>query len=187
MKIFATAKIHRIAENTEYNAVLTEKEVFDQIVLLQKQLTEQSSTSLHRLGEAIYDARGEGEDVHVSDEQVASICAVFAQREETLREILEFYKTVYSDLRRKRTPDKDKDDDIGDGSDGQDPKFNEALRIAVENDRISTSLLQRTLSIGYGRAAKIIGEMERRGFVGPAVDNKPREILMTKDAYAELS
>jgi S-DNA-T family DNA segregation ATPase FtsK/SpoIIIE len=77
-------------------------------------------------------------------------------------------------------------DDDAAGADGQDPKFYEALRIAVDNNRISTSLLQRMLSIGYGRAAKIIDEMERMGFVGPAVGNKPREIRITKQAYAEL-
>jgi S-DNA-T family DNA segregation ATPase FtsK/SpoIIIE len=42
------------------------------------------------------------------------------------------------------------------------------------------------LSIGYGRAAKIIDQMERMGFVGPAVGNKPREIRITEQGYAEL-
>ena len=93
-------------ENTNQNAVLTEKEVFDQIVLLQKQLTEQSPTSLHRLGEAIYDARGEGEDGQVSDEQVANICAVFAQREETLRDIMKLYERMYNNLQQEKREQK---------------------------------------------------------------------------------
>lgn len=88
---------NNMSENTNHNAVLTEKEIFDQIVLLQKQLTEQSPTSLHRLGEAIYDTR--------SDDQVANICAVFAQREETLHDMMELYKRMYSDVRQEKKKD----------------------------------------------------------------------------------
>ena len=91
-----------ITENTNENAVLTEKEIFDQIVLLQKQLTEQSSTSLHRLGEAISDARGESEFGLISGEQVASICAVFAQREETLRDMMKLYERMYNNLQQEK-------------------------------------------------------------------------------------
>ncbi len=103
---------NNMSENANNNVVLTEKEIFDQIVLLQKQLTEQSPTSLHRLGEAIYDARGEGEDAHISDEQVADIGAVFAQREETLYKMLEFYKTMYSELQREKKSSKSEVIDI---------------------------------------------------------------------------
>ena len=95
-----------ITENNNSNAVLTEKEVFGQIVLLQKQLTEQSPTSLHRLGEAISEARGEGEDAHLSDEQVANICAVFAQREETLRDMMKLYERMYNNLQQEKREQK---------------------------------------------------------------------------------
>ena len=84
---------------------------------------------------------------------------------------------------------KSRDDDYGD-EDGEigdlDPKFYEALGIAVKNKRISTSLLQRAISIGYGRAAKILDQMEERGFIGPASGNKPRDILISEEAYREL-
>ena len=91
-----------ITKNTNENAVLTEKEIFDQIVLLQKQLTEQSYTSLYRLGEALSNARGEGEDVPLSDEQVSNVCAVFAQREETLNQMLRMYQQMYDNLQQER-------------------------------------------------------------------------------------
>ena len=93
-------------ENTNQNDVLTEKEIFDQIVLLQKQLTEQSFTSLYRLGEAISYARGENEDGQVSDEQVADICAVFAQREETLRGMMKLYERMYNNLQQEKREQK---------------------------------------------------------------------------------
>ena len=93
-------------ENTVPNATLTEKEIFDQIVLLQKQLTECSLTSLHRLGEALGSAFGENEDVQLTADQVSNICAVFAQREETLREMLKFYQDMYKDLQAKNKAEK---------------------------------------------------------------------------------
>ena len=92
----------KMTDNKTENAVLTEKEIFDQIVLLQKQLTENSSTSLYRLGEALYDARGEGEEAGLTDDQVSEICKVFAQREETLYRMLEFYRKMYDDCRNEK-------------------------------------------------------------------------------------
>ena len=91
-----------MSENINTNAVLTEKEIFDQIVLLQKQLTEQSPTSLHRLGEALYDARGEGEEAQLSDASVANVCAVFSQREETLNQMLSMYRGMYADIQKEK-------------------------------------------------------------------------------------
>jgi S-DNA-T family DNA segregation ATPase FtsK/SpoIIIE len=62
--------------------------------------------------------------------------------------------------------------------DEQDELFEQALRICVEMKRASTSVLQRRLSIGYGRAAKIIDAMERAGYVGAADGaSKPRPVL----------
>ena len=59
-----------------------------------------------------------------------------------------------------------------------DELFEQALRICVEMKRASTSVLQRRLSIGYGRAAKIIDGMERAGYVGAADGaSKPRPVL----------
>jgi S-DNA-T family DNA segregation ATPase FtsK/SpoIIIE len=59
----------------------------------------------------------------------------------------------------------------------QDELFDEALLIVTDMGRASTSVLQRRLSIGYGRAAKILDMMERRGFIGPAEGSKPRKVL----------
>lgn len=72
------------------------------------------------------------------------------------------------------------------GGDGEDPKFWEAVEVAVNSDKVSTSLLQRRTGIGYGRAAKIIDRMEELGFVGPAENNKPRKLLITAQDFAEL-
>jgi S-DNA-T family DNA segregation ATPase FtsK/SpoIIIE len=66
-----------------------------------------------------------------------------------------------------------------------DSKFEEAVRIAIESGKISTSLLQRRLGIGYGRAAKLIDLMEDKGYVGAANGTKPREVLISMNEFLE--
>ncbi|MDO4781535.1 MAG: DNA translocase FtsK 4TM domain-containing protein [Candidatus Saccharibacteria bacterium] len=64
------------------------------------------------------------------------------------------------------------------GGDGDD-MFKDAVRVVTESRRASTSLLQMRLKIGYGRAARIMAEMEDRGIIGPANGSKPREVLIS--------
>jgi DNA segregation ATPase FtsK/SpoIIIE, S-DNA-T family len=59
-----------------------------------------------------------------------------------------------------------------------DPRFDEAVRIVAETQRCSTSWLQRKMTIGYNRAAKIVESMELRGIVGPPNGAKDREIFV---------
>ena len=59
-----------------------------------------------------------------------------------------------------------------------DPRFDEAVRIVAETQRCSTSWLQRKMTVGYNRAAKIVEMMEKRGMVGPPNGAKDREILV---------
>ena len=61
--------------------------------------------------------------------------------------------------------------------DDNDPMFDDAVRLVFEFGKASTSLLQRRLRIGYGRAAHLIDLMERDGLVGPADGSRPRELL----------
>ena len=67
---------------------------------------------------------------------------------------------------------------------GGDSKFREAVKLAVEEGKISTSLMQRRLGLGYGRAAKIIDSMEQMGYVSKPDGNKPRRVLLTPEEYA---
>ena len=68
--------------------------------------------------------------------------------------------------------------DIG-GSDMDDDMFKDAVRCVIEGRKASTSLLQRRLRIGYGRAARLIETMEEQGIVGPADGARPREVLVS--------
>jgi S-DNA-T family DNA segregation ATPase FtsK/SpoIIIE len=68
--------------------------------------------------------------------------------------------------------------DMGGGSGSDDDMFKDAVRCVIEGRKASTSLLQRRLRIGYGRAARLIEEMEEQGIVGPADGARPREVLV---------
>jgi S-DNA-T family DNA segregation ATPase FtsK/SpoIIIE len=69
----------------------------------------------------------------------------------------------------------------------RDTLYNDAVRVVVSEGRASTSLLQRRLSIGYGRAAKLIDMMFHNNIVGPADGSKPREILVGMDFLDRLN
>ncbi len=124
----------------------------------------------------------------VSDEEVEKIVEYIRRNNDEVRYDQNFLDNLdrEAELIGNKRESRDEYDDDGEGSGELDPKFYEALGIAVKNKRISTSLLQRAISIGYGRAAKILDQMEEKGFIGPASGNKPREILISEDAYREL-
>jgi S-DNA-T family DNA segregation ATPase FtsK/SpoIIIE len=64
-------------------------------------------------------------------------------------------------------------------NDADDDMFKDAVRCVIEGRKASTSLLQRRLRIGYGRAARLIEAMEEQGIVGPADGSRPREVLVS--------
>ena len=71
-----------------------------------------------------------------------------------------------------------------DGTHGdEDELFEEAKGIIVKANKASTSMLQRRLSIGYGRAAKILDMLEDAEIIGPSNGSKPREVLISESEY----
>jgi S-DNA-T family DNA segregation ATPase FtsK/SpoIIIE len=76
------------------------------------------------------------------------------------------------------------DDDAGDNE--HDELYHDAVRLVIEFGKASTSLLQRRLRIGYGRAAHLIDLMEKDGIVGAADGPKPREVLKRPDWLSEV-
>lgn len=67
--------------------------------------------------------------------------------------------------------------DTGTG-DADDDMWRDAVHVVLEARKASTSLLQRRLRIGYGRAARLIEQMEEQGIVSPADGSRPREVLV---------
>lgn len=69
--------------------------------------------------------------------------------------------------------------DLGGGGESDDSLWKDAVSLVVENRKASTSLLQRKLRIGYGRAARLIESMEEQGIIGSADGSRPREVLVS--------
>jgi S-DNA-T family DNA segregation ATPase FtsK/SpoIIIE len=75
----------------------------------------------------------------------------------------------------------------GDGGAGErDSLFRQAAEVCIQNQLGSTSLLQRRMSIGYGRAARIIDQLELAGVLGPANGSKPRDVLVGLEELDDL-
>ncbi|MDD3429410.1 MAG: DNA translocase FtsK [Oscillospiraceae bacterium] len=73
------------------------------------------------------------------------------------------------------------------GDDGQDPVFKQAVECVVDAGQASTSLLQRRLKLGYARAARIMDEMEQLHIIGPYEGSKPRQVLITRQQFIEMT
>jgi S-DNA-T family DNA segregation ATPase FtsK/SpoIIIE len=79
--------------------------------------------------------------------------------------------------------DEEEDGETFDGE--QDPKYEDAVRVVLEAGKASTSILQRRLRLGYGRAARILDMMQRDGIIGAPDGSKPREVLKRPDWLRE--
>ena len=65
----------------------------------------------------------------------------------------------------------------------QDELYDEALRLIIETNQASVSILQRRMRLGYTRAARLIDIMEQNGIVGPYCGSKPRDILVNREEW----
>ena len=98
--------------------------------------------------------------------------------EEEIHEIVGFISQQmepnYLDESVLELPDESTEENDSSGDD--DPMYEEAVRVVARDSRASTSHLQRRLSLGYNRAARMVDQMERDGLVGPSRGAKPREV-----------
>jgi len=81
------------------------------------------------------------------------------------------------------------DDEEAEGTEfegGDDPAYQDAVRVVLEMGKASTSTLQRRLRLGYGRAARILDMMQHEGIIGPPDGSKPREVLKRPDWLEEV-
>ena len=76
-------------------------------------------------------------------------------------------------------------DGAADGGDG-DELLPAAVEVVLETGQASVSMLQRRLKLGYSRAARLVDQMEERGYVGPFEGSKPRQLLITREKWQEL-
>jgi S-DNA-T family DNA segregation ATPase FtsK/SpoIIIE len=120
--------------------------------------------------------------------------------EKEIAAVVEFWKAQGQAQYQEKfleTPKEDREATSGDGEgsaggndndsdNDNDPLYNDAVRLVIEFGKASTSLLQRRLRVGYGRAAHLIDLMERDGIVGAADGPKPREVLKRPDWISEI-
>jgi S-DNA-T family DNA segregation ATPase FtsK/SpoIIIE len=86
----------------------------------------------------------------------------------------------------KLTSTKGEMDDEDEGDFERDKMFEEAARLVVRHQQGSVSLLQRRLKLGFGRAARIMDQLEQAGIVGPPDGSKPREVLVESEESLDL-
>ena len=83
-------------------------------------------------------------------------------------------------------PADDEESEGGEFEGGDDPAYQDAVRVVLEMGKASTSTLQRRLRLGYGRAARILDMMQHEGIIGPPDGSKPREVLKRPDWLEEV-
>jgi S-DNA-T family DNA segregation ATPase FtsK/SpoIIIE len=74
-----------------------------------------------------------------------------------------------------------------DDADDNDILLPDAIEVVVECGQASVSLIQRRLKVGYSRAGRLVDQMEARGIVGPHEGSKPRQVLITKQQFYEMT
>ncbi len=120
---------------------------------------------------------------YISDEEVESLCDFVktqgeSQYSDEIQKEMEA-KEVQSDS--KKSPFKDDE-----GAEQLDPLFNDAVEIVLETGTASTSFLQRKLSVGYARGAKIMDQLEEKGIIGPQDGAKKRDVRINKQQWLEM-
>ena len=137
-------------------------------------LDQKGAESLLGMGDSLFLPPNTGvlQRVHgayVSDEEVQSIVSFLSSQR----------RPEYNlDITTPKDDDGSEDAMPSLGSSDLDPLYDQAVQIVAETRQASASFLQRKLSIGFNRAARIVEQMEREGVVGPQRGQKPREVLI---------
>lgn len=107
--------------------------------------------------------------------------------EQEINEVVEFWKRQakpeYDQSFLVAPPSEDGDEPLEeDAAEGDaDPVYGDAVKVICEMGKASTSILQRRLRLGYGRAARILDRMQKEGIIGPPDGSRPREVLRRPD------
>ncbi|MCG0276816.1 MAG: DNA translocase FtsK [Thermosediminibacteraceae bacterium] len=102
--------------------------------------------------------------------------------EKEVERVVEFVKNQMEPCYEKKLSDFE-ENQVRKNNDDVDELFKEALLVVIESGQASASLLQRKLRIGYARAARLIDQMEEKGFIGKFEGSKPRQIFITKEQF----
>ena len=138
-------------------------------------------------GDMLYNPIGASKQLRVqgcfiSDEEVEALCDFVKNQGES-----QYDEEIAKEIEAKAVQDKKSSPFEDDGDAEQlDVLFDKAVDIVLETGTASTSFLQRKLSVGYARGAKIIDQLEEKGIIGPANGSKGREILINRQQWLEM-
>ncbi|MCE5307517.1 MAG: DNA translocase FtsK 4TM domain-containing protein [Acidobacteriales bacterium] len=112
--------------------------------------------------------------------------------ETEINRVVEFWKNQavaeYDSTYLVAPPSDEEEGPEGEELDGdEDPLYADAVRVVIDMGKASTSILQRRLRLGYGRAARILDMMQRDGIIGPPDGSRPREVLKKPDWLEEVN
>jgi len=131
-------------------------------------------------GDMLYSPPGSGRLVRVHGAFVT---------EPEIAQVVEFWRAQatpsYSEEFLQPPPPEDVEDDE-EWTGERDEAYEDAVRVVIEMGKASTSILQRRLRLGYGRAARLLDIMEKDGIIGPPDGSKPREVLKRSDWIEEF-
>jgi len=120
---------------------------------------------------------------YVRDEEISRVIE-FVKRDF----VAEYNQEMIANMEKMATKEKGNTATGGeDGAESKDEMLPKAIEVVVEAGQASTSLLQRRLKLGYARAARIMDEMETMGIIGPYEGSKPRQVLITKNQWLEMT
>lgn len=137
-------------------------------------------------GDMLYNPIGASKPIRVqgcfiSDEEVEDLCDYIKNQGES-----EYNEDIQKEIEAKAVQDKKSSPFEDSGIDeNYDALFEKAAEIVIETGTASTSFLQRKLSVGYARGAKIMDQLEEYGVIGAPEGSKPRQVLMTKQMWLE--
>ena len=118
----------------------------------------------------------------VSDEEVEKIVSFVKTNGEA-----KYSEDILESIEKNNNPEKDVSEKNGkDNDDNTDEHLMDAIELVIETGQASTSFIQRRFNVGYARAGRIIDQMEERGIISGYQGSKPRQVLMTKERWAEL-
>ncbi len=115
----------------------------------------------------------------VSDKEVESLVEFLKKDGEA-----SYNEDILESIEKANSTDKEIDEQ--NDEDDSDPFLPEAIETVIETGQASTSFIQRRFKVGYARAGRIMDQMEARGIISGYEGSKPRQVLMSKERWAEL-
>ena len=104
-------------------------------------------------------------------------------RDEEIQRVIRFIRDQQAPAYDESITKQQKGAGAGAGEDQSDEYYDDAVKLVIESNQASVSILQRRLRLGYTRAARLIDMMEQNGIVGPYAGSKPRDILVDREQW----